>query len=146
MMPCQVSDVDRIFDLEQRATSYGWSRSDLASSVASDHHCYKLARKGQILGHCVVQLIGAEMEILNIVIDRDLQGMGYGTFLIDSVLRLGRYRLVTEVWLEVRESNLGARKLYGQLGFIQSGIRKNYYRHAKGRENAVMICRSSDLS
>jgi ribosomal-protein-alanine N-acetyltransferase len=38
---------------------------------------------------------------------------------------------VTELLLEVRESNLGAISLYESLGFVQVGRRKNYYQIEK---------------
>jgi ribosomal-protein-alanine N-acetyltransferase len=40
---------------------------------------------------------------------------------------------INKIFLEVRESNLPARKLYEGVGFKKMGIRKNYYQ----TENAV---------
>ena len=39
--------------------------------------------------------------------------------------------------LEVRESNDSARALYAKLGFLQAGLRKNYYRNPK--EDALIL-------
>ena len=39
--------------------------------------------------------------------------------------------------LEVRTSNTGAQLLYEILGFVQVGIRKNYYRNPK--EDALIL-------
>ena len=44
------------------------------------------------------------------------------------------------MWLEVRPSNHVARRLYDSLGFIQVGVRKNYYPAEQGREDAVLMC------
>lgn len=51
-------------------------------------------------------------------------------------MRIKRYDL-KKIWLEVRESNLNAIKLYSNIGFIQNGIRKNYY--LQPFENAHII-------
>lgn len=40
----------------------------------------------------------------------------------------GRLRAGQQLWLEVHEGNLAARKLYEKLGFKQVGRRKGYYR------------------
>jgi ribosomal-protein-alanine N-acetyltransferase len=44
---------------------------------------------------------------------------------------------VTEIFLEVRETNVGAIRLYERLGFEEVGIRKNYYE--KPKENALIM-------
>jgi ribosomal-protein-alanine N-acetyltransferase len=45
---------------------------------------------------------------------------------------------VRQVFLEVRESNLAAQRLYGGLGFRPIGQRPNYYRSP--RENGLVLC------
>ncbi|MBD4685604.1 ribosomal-protein-alanine N-acetyltransferase, partial [Xanthomonas citri pv. citri] len=47
---------------------------------------------------------------------------------------------ILTLWLEVRESNLAAQKLYDSLGFNEVTIRKNYYPTPSGeRENAIVM-------
>ncbi len=40
---------------------------------------------------------------------------------------MSKNRGSTEVFLEVRESNLSARKLYNKLNFVEIGVRNDYY-------------------
>ena len=47
---------------------------------------------------------------------------------------------VARLYLEVRRSNARALRLYGGLGFEQTGIRKNYYEEPV--EDAVLMCRN----
>ena len=63
-----------------------------------------------------------EWELLNIAVDPAFRGRGVGRALIDA-LPAGR------VFLEVRESNAGARRLYEQCGFAGIGKRRRYYQH-----------------
>lgn len=63
-----------------------------------------------------------EWELLNIAVDPAFRGRGVGRALIDA-LPAGR------VFLEVRESNAGARRLYEQCGFVAIGKRRRYYQH-----------------
>ena len=47
----------------------------------------------------------------------------------------------SSLYLEVRESNIPARRLYEQNGFVVVGRRRGYYRHLSGREDAVLMRR-----
>jgi dihydroxyacid dehydratase/phosphogluconate dehydratase len=60
----------------------------------------------------------------------------------DECRRAGAERL----WLEVRESNAGARAAYARLGFRPMGVRPGYYPAARGqRESAVVMSLDIDL-
>jgi len=41
----------------------------------------------------------------------------------------------------VRASNLGAQAFYRAAGFVEDGRRKDYYRGAAGREDALLMSR-----
>jgi ribosomal-protein-alanine N-acetyltransferase len=43
------------------------------------------------------------------------------------------------LFLEVRASNKVAIGLYEQAGFIESGVRKNYYPSHAGKEDAILM-------
>jgi len=80
-----------------------------------------------------------EVEILNVATDPAVRRRGVGSALLQALLRLPGRVLV----LEVRESNLAARALYGTAGFVEEGRRKKYY-PALGiptgsREDAVVM-------
>lgn len=64
-----------------------------------------------------------EFEILNLAVDPAERRRGVGTALMQSVLRGASGRL----FLEVRESNHEARRLYQRLGFREAGRRPGYY-------------------
>jgi len=61
-----------------------------------------------------------EREILNIAVSPEFRRMGIATALIHSIED-------AEVFLEVRESNRVAQKLYENLGFEDVGRRPGYY-------------------
>ena len=42
-------------------------------------------------------------------------------------------------FLEVRLSNVAALALYRKLGFVQVGVRKNYYVSGAGREDGLIL-------
>src|ERR1700752_2882807 len=58
-----------------------------------------------------------DAEIYNIAIWPDRQGKGHGQKLFDGFVAVCRERLVTSIWLEVRESNDRAIRFYEKNGF-----------------------------
>jgi ribosomal-protein-alanine N-acetyltransferase len=76
----------------------------------------------------------AEREILNVAVAPDHRRRGIARALMKHELARGG-----TFFLEVRESGLPARKLYKSLGFMQVGIRKEYYEFP--RESAIVLRR-----
>jgi ribosomal-protein-alanine N-acetyltransferase len=83
------------------------------------------ARK--IVGFLIARALGLDWEIENIAVDEAVRRRGFGATLVRDFLRLARTRGAACVFLEVRESNQAARKLYQKLGFVPCGRRKSYY-------------------
>ena len=56
-----------------------------------------------------------------------------------------RQQRAEALWLEVRPSNARARALYQREGFVDIGVRKNYYPAEGGREDALVMRRQIKL-
>ncbi|MEO8662074.1 MAG: GNAT family N-acetyltransferase, partial [Bryobacteraceae bacterium] len=69
------------------------------------------------------QTVPGEREILNLAVSPEYRRSGIAT----ALLRKEVYSAPGEFFLEVRESNTGARLLYEHLGFQAAGMRLNYY-------------------
>jgi ribosomal-protein-alanine N-acetyltransferase len=79
---------------------------------------------GQLAGFVVSRRVAeGESELLNLAVDPAFRRRGIARRLI-AALTSG---YPGTLWLEVRESNLSARKLYESLGFCESGRRSGYY-------------------
>src|SRR5271166_4235814 len=92
---------------------------------------------GQVRGFVIARCALDYWEIENVVVAREAQRLGIGTKLSRELLRRAHAEGDTSVLLEVRESNLAARKLYEKLGFSQQGRRNNYYHEP--REDALLL-------
>jgi [ribosomal protein S18]-alanine N-acetyltransferase len=88
-----------------------------------------------IRGFLVARAVSQEWEIENVAIAAPARRRGLGERLLRHFLNLVRRHAGVSVFLEVRESNRAARGLFEQCGFIESGRRRNYYRHPE--EDAV---------
>lgn len=80
-----------------------------------------------IVGFLIAQHIGPDWELENIVVAPEVQEKGIGTGLLNELLIRAKQANSDAVFLEVRESNVPARKLYQKIGFRETGRRKSYY-------------------
>jgi [ribosomal protein S18]-alanine N-acetyltransferase len=81
-----------------------------------------------VIGFLVAQHIASEWELENIVVSSAERRKGIGARLLQALLDTARKGASESVFLEVRESNLPARRFYEKTGFQQAGVRKGYYR------------------
>jgi [ribosomal protein S18]-alanine N-acetyltransferase len=98
------------------------------------------ARDGALSGFLVARCVAHEWELENIVTAPQARRKGLGKRLLVALLEHARETKCEAVFLEVRESNIAARRLYEQAGFQQTGRRKSYY--ANPLEDAVLYRRS----
>ena len=73
------------------------------------------------------------------VVDVDKQRSGYGTQLLTHAIERCARNGIESLALDVRKSNLVAKKLYAGFGFKKVGLRKSYYAAAIGREDAEVM-------
>ena len=89
---------------------------------------------GRVAGFAVARrLAEGEGELLNLAVDPAFRRRGIGRRMV-ARLTAGHPGVL---WLEVRESNLGARKFYESLGFRETGCRPGYY--SDSGEGAIVM-------
>jgi ribosomal-protein-alanine N-acetyltransferase len=93
-----------------------------------------------VVGFVVAALIPPQAEVQSIAVAKPAQRHGIARRLLGELVAVLKERRITEVMLEVRESNRAARALYFSLGFAETGRRKGYYYEPK--EDAVLLSRS----
>lgn len=94
---------------------------------------------GDVTGFLVYACVLDEGSIYNIAVDPVWRGRGTGRFLLLAVLDIMRSGGIQTCLLEVRESNVAARRLYDSLGFRVDGRRRGYYPADGGREDALLM-------
>jgi ribosomal-protein-alanine N-acetyltransferase len=82
---------------------------------------------GVIRGFLIARIIGHECELENIVVANGDRRGGLGSKLIRALAGAARDREATNIFLEVRESNVAARSFYAACGFSSDGCRRSYY-------------------
>jgi ribosomal-protein-alanine N-acetyltransferase len=80
--------------------------------------------------------VAGESHILNVAVHPDFRRRGVGAALIGEAVAEARSRDAQLMLLEVRRSNLEARRLYRKFGFEERRLRRNYY--GPGEDALVM--------
>ena len=93
-----------------------------------------------IRGFLIARHVGSEWELENIVVAPEMQGKGMGTQLLNELIACAQQANSHAVFLEVRDSNTPARRLYEKLGFKKTGRRKSYY--SNPLEDAVLYTKA----
>lgn len=117
--------------LESHAvTAAHWSVEQYreAFSSAGPTRLFLVIEEGAIVqGFLAARVVDREWEIENIAIAGSARRRGLGTRLLGEFLNTAHSQGGQAVFLEVRESNLAARKLYEKWAFVESGRRPGYY-------------------
>jgi ribosomal-protein-alanine N-acetyltransferase len=80
-----------------------------------------------VAGFCALWRVVDEIHINNVAVRPRFRGRGFGTALLQHVLAEARQEGARRATLEVRASNVAARRLYERLGFYVAGVRRRYY-------------------
>jgi ribosomal-protein-alanine N-acetyltransferase len=128
IQPMKTEDISEIIRIEQDAFSTPWSESSFRSEIHDPYSLTLIARReGRVVAYICASCRFGEGHILNLAVHPSARRMGIATSLINAVLDYMRENDCVFVYLEVRLSNMSARKLYEQLGFQEVGKRKLYY-------------------
>jgi [ribosomal protein S18]-alanine N-acetyltransferase len=148
--PAAIADLDAMAAIEGAAFADPWPREAFASLLEAPHAWVQVAEArsgprgrgagpegaggagrgdGTIVGYVVAWFIVDQAEVANLAVAPDARVQGVGGRLLDAALAAATTAGTTAIFLEVRESNEAARRLYASRGFAEIGRRKRYYRH-----------------
>jgi ribosomal-protein-alanine N-acetyltransferase len=126
-----VDDLDDVLEIEQKSFSFPWSRNSFYMEIRQNRYAYyivaRLKDNGRIIGYGGVWVLFDEGHITTLAVHPLHRKAGIGSFMLEHILRKACTNGATQVFLEVRDSNLAARRLYEKFKFKVIGRRKNYY-------------------
>lgn len=121
--------LDDIMEIERSSFTVPWTEDDFLSLLSRDYAVTLIAEdQNAVTGYGCAVAVADEAEILNLAVDKEKRRCGIGRELLARMIKAVTDRGARRVYLEVRESNIGARALYSSFGFAETGIRRNYYR------------------
>ena len=99
-------------------------------------HAWFIAEEGAALAVAWFTLVLDEAEVIDIRVADTHRRQGLGERLLrESLAALS----VRSVFLDVRRTNSPAVTMYEKMGFLQVGVRHNYYQVSSGREDALIM-------
>lgn len=147
LRPAVAADISAMLAIEQAATSHPWTRNLFESSFGERYFntvavSTDSTGTAEIAGFYIGEYIAGEASLFDIAVHPKFQGQGIGQLLVDEFLAQGEARGASYFFLEVRESNQSAIRLYERSGFCQCGRRPRYYPTATGTEDALLYALS----
>ncbi|KYQ84222.1 ribosomal-protein-alanine N-acetyltransferase [Acinetobacter sp. YK3] len=137
----QERDLESVVAIERLVQTHPWSKQQFQESLAS-YQCTVYEQANQVVGFCILQPVLDEANLLLMAIHPSQQGKGLGYALLDDSIQQLKNNPI-QIFLEVRESNTAAIRLYEKTGFHQIDLRKNYYPNPDGsREHAVIMVKT----
>lgn len=132
------SHVAAVAALEKLCFADPWSENSIASELKNALALWLVAvEDGNLCGYVGSQSVMGESDMMNVAVHPNFRRKGIGEALVDALSEELKAQGNTCLTLEVRASNSPAIALYEKLGFIQVGLRKNYYRNPK--EDALIL-------
>lgn len=129
-------DIPSIMILEKELFSTAWEEEMFIEEIEKQY-AYVLEIKNKIIGYICGWKFIDEFNITNIAIAKDFQRKGFAKDLVQFIMSKLLDEKCFKFFLEVRESNDVAKKLYEKMGFSMIGSRKKYY-HSPD-ENAMVL-------
>ena len=133
------TDVDDIYAIEQLAQSHPMTKNVMLSCLSNRYFNARVMVDEQLAGFYIGEGMLDESSLIEICIHPDFQGKGLGRKLLAHYIEQGKERGFMSCWLEVRESNTAAHKLYQSMDFNEVDRRINYYPTNTGKEDAIIM-------
>lgn len=134
-----VEDLEQVVAIDDMSFSLPWPprsfRFEVEENPASRSWVAEL--DGKIVGIVVAWFIVDEIHIATIATHPDYRRQGIGEMLLLHTLKAAKDEGALTSFLEVRESNLSAQKMYHKFGYVEDGRRRGYYKD--NYEDAILM-------
>ncbi len=129
MEPMSLEDLPDVHRIERASFSVPWPDDAYRSELQGNRLAsYMVARVGGVLvAYGGIWLMVDEAHITTFAVDPAWRRQRVGETLLLALMDVAIGRRAREATLEVRLSNLAARKLYEKYGFRPVGVRPRYY-------------------
>ena len=125
---CTLADIESISDWLDKTANNPWSVKAITEVFEKPHYRVLVSHSESVVsGLCLFTLVADECNLLYIAVGDQYRQQGIGKQLLNTLITQSRQHNISRVFLEVRESNQAAIALYIAAGFVNNGMRKNYY-------------------
>jgi ribosomal-protein-alanine N-acetyltransferase len=128
IVPMMEDKLDEVLFIEQNSFAQPWSKkSFLAELQEHVSHCFVGLIREKIAAYIIFRVILDEAHLMTIATHPEYRSKGLGAAILEYAVRLSRELGAEKMYLEVRRSNIPAKRIYLKAGFSCTGFRKKYY-------------------
>ena len=137
--PMQLDDLPAVEAIERASFTTPWPRQAYRSELEHNRLAQYLVVRAadEVIAYAGMWMMVDEAHITTFAVHPAWRRQRIGEQLLLNLVDIARDRQAREVTLEVRLSNLAARRLYEKYGFRPVGLRPNYY--SDDREDALIM-------
>ena len=129
--------ISAVAHIEAECFAEPWSEKSLKLLLGEQGFAFAAVASGTVVAYGGMMCVLDEGQITNVATLPEFRRMGIGRKIMDALEDFAAERGIAMLSLEVRESNIAARKLYASCGWREEGIRKNFYR--RPCENGIVM-------
>lgn len=131
-------DLTKLARMEENIFSDAWSLEGLRDSFRNPQTILLGAwDSDSLIGYVIFYHVLDEGEIARIAVDESRRRLGVARELLTELGNICEDKGISRWMLDVREHNLAAISFYHSYGFVQDGMRKNFY--TDPAESAVLM-------
>ena len=121
-------DINEVLKIENKCFEFAWNEEDFMSCMRLRNCIGMVAEsQGRIVGYMLYVLEKGKIHLLNVAMLPEFRRKGIGKQLVAKIIaKLGSQRR-TRIVLEVRETNLPAQIFFRSLGFLATGIMRDFH-------------------
>ena len=121
-------DIHLCYELDSNTISL-WSKKQWANEFKKEGiTVIGLLLSNLLIGVCVFQVVLDEAQINFFVVDQKYRKKGFGSYLMNYLIKQCENLNINKLFLEVSNTNVTAEKFYDRFDFSTVGIRRNYYK------------------
>ena len=121
-------EIDLCYELDLKTISL-WSKKQWAKELSKEGiRVFGLLLSNFVIGICVFHVVLDEAQINFFAVNPKYRKKGYGTYLMNYLIKECENLHINKLFLEVSHKNFTAEKFYSRFDFFTVGIRPNYYK------------------
>lgn len=123
------ADIDAVQRIERASFSIPWPPYAYRQEIETNRLAHYIVARagGEVVGFAGMWMMVDQAHVTTFAVDPAWRRQGIGARMALALLRMARTLGARNATLEVRLSNVAARRLYERFGFRPAGIRPRYY-------------------
>ncbi|HHX94928.1 MAG TPA: ribosomal protein S18-alanine N-acetyltransferase [Clostridia bacterium] len=147
IQPMQADHLSSVLEIENVSFPTPWSYRSYMGELTRNNfaHYFVGLIEDKVVGYIGIWIVLDEAHITTIAVAPEFRGNHIAERFIEFGVEYSKVWGAEKMLLEVRVSNKAAQKVYKRMGFVEIGVRKQYYSDTL-EDAIVMLKRYDDLT